>query len=210
MKNPYEVLGVSYNASDEEIKKAYRTLSRKYHPDANVNNPNKAQAEERFKEVQQAYDDIMRDRQRGSGTGAYQNANQGGYQEQNGSGYTYESDPQLQRVLQMIQLHRYLEAISILNQMPQRNGRWYYYSAVANAGIGNGLTALQHIRMAVQLEPSNEEYRRVLEQMEGPSSWYQDMGKGYSVTNITPLACCSTLCLLNACCNSYSMCLFPR
>ena len=56
MKNPYEVLGVSPGATDEEIKKAYRKLSRIYHPDANINSPNKAQAEEKFKEVQQAYD----------------------------------------------------------------------------------------------------------------------------------------------------------
>lgn len=56
MMDPYQVLGVSRSASDEEIKKAYRSLSRKYHPDANVNNPNKAQAEEKFKEVQQAYE----------------------------------------------------------------------------------------------------------------------------------------------------------
>ena len=55
MNNPYEVLGVSGNASEEEIKKAYRTLSRKYHPDANLNNPNKAQAEEKFKQIQEAY-----------------------------------------------------------------------------------------------------------------------------------------------------------
>ena len=57
MTDPYQVLGVSRSASDEEIKKAYHTLSRKYHPDANVNNPNKDQAEERFKQVQQAYAD---------------------------------------------------------------------------------------------------------------------------------------------------------
>ena len=56
----YEVLGVDKNASDDEIKKAYRRLSRKYHPDANVNNPNKKQAEEKFKEVQQAYDEIQK------------------------------------------------------------------------------------------------------------------------------------------------------
>ena len=69
MMDPYQVLGVSRSASDEEIKKAYRSLSRKYHPDANVNNPNKAQAEEKFKEVQQAYDQIMKEKQQGSGYG---------------------------------------------------------------------------------------------------------------------------------------------
>ena len=62
MLDPYSVLGVSRNATDEEIKKAYRKLSRKYHPDANINNPNKDQAEEKFKEVQQAYEQIMRER----------------------------------------------------------------------------------------------------------------------------------------------------
>ena len=66
MTDPYQVLGISRSASDEEIKKAYRTLSRKYHPDANVNNPNKEQAEERFKQVQQAYDQIMKERQQGT------------------------------------------------------------------------------------------------------------------------------------------------
>ena len=63
MSDPYQVLGVSRDASDEEIKKAYRQLSRKYHPDANINNPNKAQAEEKFKDVQQAYEQIMREKE---------------------------------------------------------------------------------------------------------------------------------------------------
>ena len=66
MIDPYQVLGVSRSASDDEIKKAYRSLSRKYHPDANINNPNKDQAEEKFKQVQQAYDQIMKERQYGS------------------------------------------------------------------------------------------------------------------------------------------------
>ena len=98
MTDPYKVLGVSRDASDDEVKKAYRTLSRKYHPDANINNPNKDQAEEMFKLVQQAYNQIMREREGGYssqsysqtryGTGRsdhygydgdYQNQSQGGY-----------------------------------------------------------------------------------------------------------------------------------
>ena len=70
MLDPYSVLGVSRNATDEEIKKAYRKLSRKYHQDANINNPNKYQAEEKFKEVQQASEQIMREREYGSSGGS--------------------------------------------------------------------------------------------------------------------------------------------
>ena len=69
MIDPYSVLGVSRNASDDEIKKAYRRMSRKYHPDANINNPNREQAEEKFKQVQQAYEQIMREREQGSSYG---------------------------------------------------------------------------------------------------------------------------------------------
>ncbi len=65
--NPYDILGVSPNASDDEIKKAYRELSRKYHPDANAGNPLADLAEEKFKEVQEAYDEIMKERQNGGG-----------------------------------------------------------------------------------------------------------------------------------------------
>ena len=71
MTDPYEVLGLKRGASDEEIKKAYRNLSRRYHPDANINNPNAAQAEEKFKQVQAAYDQIMKEKEQGySGYGS--------------------------------------------------------------------------------------------------------------------------------------------
>ena len=56
MIDPYKVLGVTRSASQEEIKKSYRNLSRKYHPDANINNPDKEEAEEKFKEAAEAYE----------------------------------------------------------------------------------------------------------------------------------------------------------
>ena len=63
MSDPYKVLGVSRDAPDEEVKNAYAQLSRKYHPDANINNPNKDKADEMFKLVQQAYEQITYERQ---------------------------------------------------------------------------------------------------------------------------------------------------
>ena len=79
MSDPYKVLGISRDATDDEVKKAYRDKSRKYHPDANVNNPNKDKAEEMFKLVQQAYDQIMNERKYGSsGQGAYGGSGYGG------------------------------------------------------------------------------------------------------------------------------------
>lgn len=85
MSDPYNVLGIDRSATDDEVKKAYREKSRKYHPDANINNPNKDKAEEMFKLVQQAYDQIMNERKYGSsGSGYGQSA--GGYGQGYGSG----------------------------------------------------------------------------------------------------------------------------
>ena len=89
-KNPYDVLGVPQSASDDEVKKAYRELSRKYHPDANVDNPLADLAEEKFKEIQEAYDEIMRQRSSGGGSygGSYGGSRAGGY------GYGYQGGGQ--------------------------------------------------------------------------------------------------------------------
>lgn len=69
MSDPYSILGVDRNATDEDVKRAYRKLSRQYHPDANINNPKKDEAEAKFKEVQQAYQQIMDEREKGYTSG---------------------------------------------------------------------------------------------------------------------------------------------
>lgn len=226
MADPYQVLGVSRGASDEEIKKAYRTLSRRYHPDANVNNPNKAQAEERFKQVQQAYDQIMKERQQGTGasyggtggTGGARTSNEGPFGGFSGTYYygngTYrsaerEQNPKMQAALNYLRSQSYAEALHVLNEIPfsERTGRWYYYSAVANQGLGNTATALEHINRAVSLEPSNLEYRQFQQNMQYGGTWYTNMGSSYerpysSYSNF----CMSLLCmqmLCSCCCRPF-------
>ena len=179
MGNPYDVLGVHPGATDEEIKKAYRNLSRKYHPDANINNPNREQAEEKFKQIQQAYDQIMKEKQYGSSYGYA-----GGYSSGNGyagRGGGSQESIQLQAAANYIANRCYDQALHVLNDIPysQRGARWYYFSAVANAGTGNNMTAKQHGARAVELEPSNLEYRQFLQHLEYGGTWYSSMGQGY-------------------------------
>ena len=204
MMDPYQVLGISRSASDEEIKKAYRALSRRYHPDANVNNPNRAQAEEKFKQVQQAYDQIMKEKQQGSSYGS--NYGYGGFGGNgsyygNQSGYREESS-RLQAAANYIQNRYYKEALNVLNDIPvaERQGRWYYYSAIANQGVGNTATALEHIRRAVELEPSNIQYRQFQEHMEYGGTWYTNMGRSYE-SPYSGGSWCMKMLLLNLFCN---------
>jgi molecular chaperone DnaJ len=188
MTDPYQVLGVSRSASDEEIKKAYRSLSRKYHPDANVNNPNKDQAEEKFKQVQQAYDQIMKEKQQGT-SDSYGYGSSYGYggstyrsYRGNAGGYGESADsPQMQAAFNYIRNQAYQEALHVLGEIPlsERQGRWYYYSAMANSGMGNTATAIEHIQRAVDLEPSNIQYRQFQQYMQGGGTWYTHMGSSY-------------------------------
>ena len=135
-KNPYDVLGVSRNATDDEIKRAYRDLSRKYHPDANVDNPLADLAEEKFKEIQEAYDAIMKEREQG-GSGYGYGYSYGNSYQQGSSGQS--SNTEVQAAYNFINNRRYQDALNLLNRMNDRNAEWYYLSAAANAGIGNNV-----------------------------------------------------------------------
>lgn len=219
MNRPYDVLGVPSSATDDEVKKAYRQLSRKYHPDANINNPNKEQAEEKFKEVQQAYDQIMKEREMGTGSyanGEYTGSEYGGYGSYAGtagSSQTYQDfssddtgDPRLQAAFRYINAGYYEEALNVLDSVAERNGTWYFLSAMANSGARNQSKALEHARRAVELEPDNMQFRSLYQQLQMQGQWYQKRGQEYGSPMSGVDDVCLKICIANMMCHCCTPC----
>ena len=173
--DPYKVLGVSPDASDEDIKKAYRRLAKKYHPDLN---PGDQEAARKMQEVNAAYEQIKNpekfQQQNSGGYGGGYYDPFGGYRRQSPGGDQYQ-----QSAYQYIMFGRYAEAVNVLNRCAERNARWYYLSALANDGLGNQVTALEHIRKAVSMEPDNQEYIDTLNAIEHGGSTYRTSAKNY-------------------------------
>ncbi|MGB4984453.1 MAG: DnaJ domain-containing protein [Erysipelotrichaceae bacterium] len=183
ISNPYEILGVNPNASEDEIKKAYRSLAKKYHPDVNK----QPGAAEKFKEVQNAYDTVINMKK-----GNY-NSNTNNYYNTNSSNANYSS------IINLINQQDYQGALNILRSMPNDNAYWYYYSAICNYNLGNNVLANQHITIAVQMEPTNMEFMLLYQQMsrryQGYNSQRSAYGVPYNFAN-----CCYTFIFLNLCC----------
>lgn len=226
MMDPYKVLGVSSDATDDEIKKAYRTLAKKYHPDLHVGKPDAAEAEKKFLEVQQAYDTVMKMRQ-GGGTGAqggYGNyGSYGGYGTQ-GGGYSdpfeeffrsfggyqrqtqsppygqSETQSRYQAAANYINMGRYQEALNTLAQINERGAQWYYLSAYAHAQTGQRMTAIEHAQKACQMEPGNYQYRQLLSELERSGQSYRQTGQGYGRTVMGGGNMCMQLCVAQTLC----------
>ena len=175
MDDPYRVLGLSPGASDEEVKQAYRRLAKKYHPDLN---PGDAEAAKKMQEINDAYDRIKnpekyttQQSQSYGGTDPFGRAYReytGGYGRDGGSDWNFQ-----QAAWQYICFHRYQEALNVLANASQKDARWYYLSALANDGLGNQVTALEHIRRAVSMEPDNQEYLWAMEQISSGGTDYR-------------------------------------
>ncbi|MFT3982821.1 MAG: DnaJ domain-containing protein [Lachnospiraceae bacterium] len=202
MKNPYLVLGVKEDATNDEIKTAYRALSRKYHPDANINNPNKAAAEEKFKEVQQAYEQIIDEREHGY-TGYSRGRYGFGDAGRESYGGSDEDALHMQAAGTYINNGRYEEAWNLLRSMKERSAPWYYYAGAANAGMGNNVQALDFARMACELEPGNLRYQLFLQQLQSGGSWYRDMQSPYGESSAGGSSLCLKLCFWNLVCNLF-------
>jgi len=167
MKNPYEVLGLKDGASIDEIKKAYRELVKKYHPDRYMDNPLSDLAEEKLREINEAYDILMKNGGNGYRQQSYQQQQQQQqqqYQQQNDGGYYgYANDNQMvYRIKMLIQNGSFNQAQHLLDQMPNRDSAWHYLQGLLFLRRGWYDRANAMLQRAVQMEPNNLEYREAL------------------------------------------------
>ena len=187
--DPYEVLGVLPTTGDEGVKRAYRELSRKYHPDSYVNNPLAGLAEEKFKEVQEAYDKIMKEREEYGQYGKY------GAASSFTPGSEEEREVQLQAARNYIDAGHYKEALHVLNSISVRSAKWFYYSAIANYEIGNNIVAMHQAQEAVKMEPENWEYAKLLNRMKWYRESYENTSYNYGRPTFgTGNLCCDLWC----------------
>ena len=160
MSDPYKVLEISPNATDDQVKEAYRKMAKKYHPDNYAGSPIADLANEKMKEVNEAYDQIMNDRKRGgSSSGSYSGGSSGGGGSTAGSSF--------QDVRNLIMSGRIADAEQILNGGPSegRNAEWYFLKGTVLYRRGWLEEAFNHFSRAVQIDPSNQEYQAAMNQI---------------------------------------------
>ena len=194
MKNPYEVLGVSENATDEEIKTAYRNLAKKYHPDNYNDSPLADVAEEKMKEINEAYDRICDMRRNGSRS----SSSSGSYG--TNSSYTRTAYPD---VRQYIMNGRLDDAMELLNGVPSdsRSAEWYFLMGMVYSRKGWNDQAYNYFQRAYQMDPGNQEFQAAFNSMNARRAYNNP---GYNTTdNMGCSACdiCSVILCANCLCN---------
>ena len=204
--DPYEVLGVSRDADEETIKKAYRALVKKYHPDRYVNTPMAEVASEKMKQINEAYDMITNKNTNSNtyhnpygGWGTY--SGYGGYGSYNNDSYDY-SKVSFETVRRLITARRFQEAEQMLNSLP-KTAEWYYLMGVVYLNRGWYNQGMEYINRAIELDPDNLEYRSAANGFNNNTRNYRNV----VFTNASPMcSICTSLCVSWLCCNNGCFC----
>lgn len=206
MKDPYQVLGVSETASDDEIKRAYRNLARKYHPDNYHDNPLADLAQEKMKEINAAYEEINKIRSGGSrqssnaGSGAGY-AGYGGYSTYRQYSGQQSSSSVLQQVRIAIQTGNITRAEALLANYNDHNAEWNFLRGAVCYRRGWLDEAKRYYQTACQMEPDNAEYRQALEFMENGTQSAYHPGRDIFGTEMCNANPCLSMCCAYFLCN---------
>ena len=202
MRDPYQVLGVPSTATDEEVKKAYRDLARKYHPDNYHDNPLADLAQERMKEINEAYETVQSQR-KAARSGGYSAGGQSYGQSYGQRSYGYQGGyaSRYQRVRMAISQGDLNLAEELLNAQSDHDAEWNFLKGAVCYRRGWLDEARQYYQTAVQMDPDNAEYQRALDVAEGRGGYRPD---GYSTMTTTSCgnADCLRLCGATLCCNA--------
>lgn len=194
MKNPYEVLGIREGASEDEIKKAYRELVKKYHPDQYQDNPLSKLAEEKLREVNEAYDYLMKNASSGQES-SYGRSRSGSWSGQGNSGF-------YNQVKSHINSGNIKLAEDMLNSSRNRDAAWFYLKGLIFMRRGWYDEAYTHIQRAVSMDPSNYEYRSTLNSMHNANNAYRANSyyRGYNSQGVDFCQVCQILWCADCCC----------
>ena len=198
-RNPYEVLGVRADATDEEIKEAYRALARKYHPDKYTDEGLKEMATEKMKTINEAYEEIKNIRagkSRAGGSGSYGGAGGGSYTYNAGSG-----SADFAEVRRLINAGAYMQAERILDAMPadRRGAEWHFLRGCILLRRGWVHDAAKYFDTACRMDPQNAEYRNARLNIERMAQSGTGSGTG-TVCAGDGCGCCANLLLAVCCC----------
>lgn len=203
MNDPYQILGVSESATDEEVKRAYRELARKYHPDNYHDNPLADLAQEKMKEINAAYEEITKMRSGGhassaGGYGGYQSGDSAyqQYRQQSASGSSV-----LQQVRIAINTGNISRAEALLANYSDHNAEWNFLRGAVCYRRGWMDEAKRYYQTACQMDPGNPEYRQALAFMENGTQRAYRPGGGQFGTEMCGGNLCLPLCCLWSLCN---------
>ncbi len=202
MRDPYQVLGVPSTATDEEVKKAYRDLARKYHPDNYHDNPLADLAQERMKEINEAYEAVQSQR-KAARAGGY-SGGYGGYQAGYQSGYQ-SGGSRYQRIRMAISQGNLNLAEELLNAMADHDAEWSFLKGAICYRRGWLDEARRYYQNAVNMDPDNQEYQRALDIAEGRSTAYRPEGYDNVTTGTCGNGDCLRLCGATLCCNAFGV-----
>ena len=200
MRNPYEVLGIKETATPDEIKKAYRELVKQYHPDKYENNPLKDLAEEKLRDINEAYDTLTK-KGNASSNGYGSSSSSNGYNTSHNTSYNTSSNyGNLQQVRMDINRGNIGGAEATLNSITNRNAEWNFLMGIIHYRKGWHDSAFNYINTACTMEPNNFEYRQTLNQLTRTQNSYRNTYYGRRNSSDDMCNTCLNLWMLDTCC----------